>query len=83
MGANERHKVDMDTLRTTLQTKIDKVKQDKVSSTLQVNFIAVLNSNLNLQLDVNVRHKHETNSLQTADSIYGTRGTFVNPNANG
>ncbi len=66
MGANERHKVDMETLRTTLQTKIDKGKQDKVSSTLQVNFIAVLNSYLNLQLDVNVRHKHETNVLQTA-----------------
>ena len=29
-------------------------------------FIAVLNSYLNLQLDVNVRHKHETNLLQTA-----------------
>ncbi len=66
MGANERHKVDMETLRTTLQTKIDKVKQEKVSYTLKVNFIAVLNSYLNLQLDANVRHKHETNVLQTA-----------------
>ncbi len=66
MGANERHKVDMETLRTTLQTKIDKGKQEKVSSTLQVNFITVINSYLNLQHDVNVRHKHETNVLQTA-----------------
>ncbi len=66
MGANERHKVDMETLRTTLQTKIDKGKQDMVSSTLQFNFIAVLIYYLNLQHDVNVRHKHETNVLQTA-----------------
>ncbi len=32
----------------------DKGKQDMVSSTLQFNFIAVLNSYLNLQHDVNV-----------------------------
>ncbi len=66
MGANERHKVDIETLRTILQTKIDKGKQDKVSFTLQGNCNYVSNSYLILQLDVNVKHKHETNVLQTA-----------------